>query len=140
MVTSPYHSLEGKTPPNKHTNKQTQIYQACSCKIFMLVHVGDICFVLKIFYWIIQKDICNLMSTFRLLRGMSVLRMKAYVLEFGSEITTQRYSFSEIFEIFSWNSFIHAISITCTYTVCIFTGSLYFLLLFQQYPELVITI
>ena len=39
------------------------------------------------------------MSTFRLLRGMSVLRMKAYVLKFGSEITIQRYSFSEIFEI-----------------------------------------
>ena len=39
------------------------------------------------------------MSTFRLLRGMSVLRMKADALEFGSEITIQRYSFSEIFEI-----------------------------------------
>ena len=39
------------------------------------------------------------MSTFRLLRGMSVLRMKAYVLELCSELTIQRYSFSEIFEI-----------------------------------------
>ena len=94
-------SFSGGKNASKQTYKQTQIYQACSCKIFMLVHVGDICFVLKIFYGIIQKNICNLMSTFRLLRGMSVLRMKAYVLEFGSEITIQRYSFSEIFEIFS---------------------------------------
>ena len=65
-----------------------------------------------------------------ILRGMSVVRVQASALDVGSNITIQRYSFFEILEIILQSQ------VYILYAL--FSGSLYFFLMFQSYRELVI--